>query len=281
MDKFKQITDRFSIDSEVIFNGSFCGEKSLGSDLDHQSSKHDYQGHMHFLRSGKLTVLSKEGNKWLFDKPTVIVLPKSTEHRIITEESEDVVVLCATINFKALEQQQLIDALPKLISLSLEQGPMQETVTWMFDEIKSTGLGQKSIVDKLCDILLIQMFRQLSEQGTIMQGVLAGLSHPALASTIASLQESPQEAWTLDSMASHAAMSRSKFSELFRETVGQTPNDFLTDLRVSIAQQLLKQDKPVSLVANQVGYEHGSALARVFRKKTGLSPKEWLQRLHA
>jgi len=52
----------------------------------------------------------------------------------------------------------------------------------------------------------------------------------------------------------------------------------LTDLRIAIAQGLLKKDKPVSLVANEVGYEHGSALARVFRKKTGLSPKEWLMK---
>jgi AraC-like DNA-binding protein len=110
--------------------------------------------------------------------------------------------------------------------------------------------------------------------------MLAGLSHPALAPTLVKLQEAPEEAWTLDLMAESAAMSRSKFSELFRDTVGQTPNDFLTDLRISTAQQLLIQDKPVSLVANKVGYEHGSVLARVFRKKTGLSPKEWLQKFH-
>ena len=113
-----------------------------------------------------------------------------------------------------------------------------------------------------------------------MQGMLAGLSHPALGETLALLQEMPEEQWTVESMADRAAMSRSKFAEVFRDTVGQTPNDFLTDLRVSIAQQLLKQDHPVSLIANKVGYEHGSALARVFRKKTGLSPKEWLQTIH-
>ncbi|MEH6446324.1 MAG: AraC family transcriptional regulator [Oceanospirillaceae bacterium] len=275
MDKFKAITNSFSIDTEVIFSGSFCGDKALGGKTEGDC------GHLHFLKSGKLTILSDTGNKWMFDKPTVIVLPKSTEHQIISSETQDAEVLCATIKFNALEQQQLIANLPKLISIGLDQGPMQDTINWMFDAINDTGLGHKSIVDKLCDILLIQMFRQLAEQGTILQGMLAGLSHPALAKTIVSLQESPAQGWTLDSMASHAAMSRSKFSELFRETVGQTPNDFLTDLRVSIAQQLLKQDKSVAIVANSVGYEHGSALARVFRKKTGLSPKEWLQKLHA
>jgi AraC-like DNA-binding protein len=279
VDKLQKFVNSFSVDSEVIFNGSFCGGKSLGSG----ASDH---GHLHFLKSGKLTVKCADGHKLVFDKPTIIVLPSSTEHQIISTESEDVDVLCATIKFKGVEQQRLIPSLPKLICMTLDDGPMQETVKWMFNElngvdIESTGLGQQSIVDKLCDILLIQMFRDLSEKGIVMQGMLAGLSHPGLAKTLAVLQESPEEAWTVETMAEHAAMSRSKFAELFRDTLGQTPNDFLTDLRVSIAQQLLMQDKPVSLVANSVGYEHGSALARVFRKKTGLSPKQWLQKLHS
>jgi len=94
------------------------------------------------------------------------------------------------------------------------------------------------------------------------------------------LQEAPERDWNLAAMASSAAMSRSKFAALFRDTVGQTANEFLTDLRISLAQELLQQDQAVSLVANRVGYEHGSALARVFRKKTGLSPMQWLEKLH-
>ena len=43
---------------------------------------------------------------------------------------------------------------------------------------------------------------------------------------------------------------------------------------------LLKENKPVALVANAVGYENGSALARVFRKKMGISPKEWVDQTH-
>ena len=274
MDKFQKVLSRFSISAEVIFNGNFCGGKTLGS-----NSPMDKLGHMHFLKSGKLTLVSAQGHKLIFDKPSLIVLPFATEHQIIASETEEVDVLCANMKFIAAEQQQLITSLPKLICLPIDSGPMLQTVQWMFDEVSATGLGQKSIVDKLCSILLIQMFRQLAEKGVVMQGMLAGLSHPALGKTLALLQEMPEEQWTVESMAEHAAMSRSKFAEVFRDTVGQTPNNFLTDLRVSIAQQLLKQDHSVSLVANKVGYEHGSALARVFRKKTGLSPKEWLQKL--
>lgn len=275
MNKLQNIIDNFTVNSEVIFNGSFCGGKTLGA------SDTSNGGHLHYLRSGKLTILSDFGHKMLFDKPAVILLPFGTAHQIVATETDSAELICAAIKFTALEQRQMVSSLPKLVYLNLDSGPMSDTVTWMFEEIESTGLGQKSIVGKLCDILLIQMLRKLSEEGLVIQGMLAGLSHPALASVLVKLQDAPEEAWTLELMAENAAMSRSKFAELFRDTIGQTPNDFLTDLRISIAQQLLAQDKPVSLVANKVGYEHGSALARVFRKKTGLSPKEWRLKLHA
>lgn len=274
MDKVSEIINNFSISADVIFSGSFCGEKSLGSNLPAEN------GHIHFLRSGVLTVLSGDGQRIVLDKPSVIVLPHSTFHQILSAESEDVDLVCASIRFETAGQRQLIEVLPKFIYFTLEDGPMAETAQWLFAESIDEALGRKAIVDKLCDIFLIQMLRHLVKEGLVIQGMLAGLAHPKLAKTISLIQESPHEPWTLDTMAASAAMSRSKFAALFKETLGQPPNDYLIDLRVSIAQELLKEDKSVSFVANSVGYEHGSALARVFRKKTGLSPKEWLQKIY-
>ena len=70
-------------------------------------------------------------------------------------------------------------------------------------------------------------------------------------------------------------MSRARFASLFKEVIGQTPSDYLAVLRIEIAKSILRQDRSVGWVANEVGYENASALARVFRSKTGLSPKEW------
>ena len=79
-------------------------------------------------------------------------------------------------------------------------------------------------------------------------------------------------------MANIALMSRSKFAAVFKDNIGRPPNEYITELRLTLAQELLKKKKPVNIVANEVGYEHGSALARVFKKKLGLSPKEWIQK---
>ncbi|GAB3482769.1 AraC family transcriptional regulator [Marinomonas epiphytica] len=270
----KNLLDHFTINCDVFFSGQFCGGKALGNDMAEGS------GHLHYLRSGRLTIRSQSGQKVTFDQPTIILLPVSTSHQVITEETEQAELVCAEVHFMGREHRHMLNNLPKLLFLPLNSSAMTATVEWLFDEIYSDALGKKALVGKLCDVLLIQMLRDLTEQGVVIQGMLAGLTHPTLGPVLAQLQESPEEAWTLDMMAQQANMSRSKFAQLFRATLGQTPNDFLTDLRLSLAQQLLKQNTPVSLVANQVGYEHGSVLSRVFRKKTGLSPKEWLQKFN-
>ncbi|MGR0278736.1 AraC family transcriptional regulator [Marinomonas dokdonensis] len=272
MNKLESILENFSIQSDVIFNGNFCGQKMLGVEQVANS------GHLHYLRSGKVSITCQSGHKMHFDQPSLIFLPATSPHYLMASDLDQAELICARVDFTALEQQKMIASLPKLVSVALADSPMEVTVDWLFREIGGAGLGQKALVTKLCDILMIQVFRHLSDEGLVIQGVLAGLSHPQLSKLMVKLQDSVEEVWSLESMAEQAGMSRSKFAEVFRETVGQTPNDFLTDLRLNHAQQLLLESKPVSLVANQVGYEQGSVLARVFRKKLGMSPKEWLKK---
>ncbi len=72
-------------------------------------------------------------------------------------------------------------------------------------------------------------------------------------------------------------MSRASFAAHFHKVVGQTPADYVLSWRVSLAQKRLRDGRPMALIADEVGYESPSALARAFRRKIGTSPREWLQ----
>jgi len=65
----------------------------------------------------------------------------------------------------------------------------------------------------------------------------------------------------------------------FKSVIGQTPADYLLSWRVSLAQKLMREGRSITLIAAQVGYESPSALSRAFRRKTGLSPRDWLKDL--
>ena len=142
--------------------------------------------------------------------------------------------------------------------------------------VTQIGQGQVVVLNVgTSDGIAIGDVMAVYQTGELVQGVLAGLAHPQLAKVIMAIHQAPAEAWTLEKMLELAHMSRSKFAEEFRRTLGQSPGDYVIEWRVTVAQNLLKKNKPVGWIANEVGYENSSALARVFRKKTGLSPKEW------
>jgi len=72
-------------------------------------------------------------------------------------------------------------------------------------------------------------------------------------------------------------MSRTVFANTFREVVGQTPADYLTDWRILLAQSRLRQGQSIKLLAEELGYANPSALSRVFAARTGQSPRDWLK----
>ncbi|MBQ0729592.1 MAG: AraC family transcriptional regulator [Oleispira antarctica] len=272
MDRLSEILIRFSMNAQVFFSGNLCGITPFGA-------SDNSEGHLHLLKSGKLTLIDDQGEKTVFDRPTVIFFPQASHHRIITSESDQAELVCANIQYRDGFNNPLAKALPKFIFFDIENSEyLGETANWLFDEAFNERCGRQPMIDRLSDIFLIQVLRQVLEDGAVAHGMLAGLSHPQLSKVMMSIHEQPEKNWNLESLSKLAAMSRSKFAELFKEVVGQPPGDYLTDWRLFIAQGLLQKNKSVGLVANEVGYENGSALARVFRKKTGLSPKEWLNK---
>lgn len=272
MDRLSEILIRFSMNAQVFFSGNLCGTQSFGSNK-------NSEGHLHFLKSGKLTLVNEQGEKIVFDRPTVIFFPQSTHHRIISNESDKAELVCANIQYSDGFNNPLANALPKFIFFDIEDSDyLGQTANWLFEEAFNERCGRQPMIDRLSDIFLIQVLRQVLDNGAVAHGMLAGLSHPQLSKVMIRIHEQPEENWSLESLSQLAAMSRSKFAELFKNVVGQPPGDYITDWRLFIAQGLLKKNNPVGLVANKVGYENGSALARVFRKKTGLSPKEWLDK---
>ncbi len=66
----------------------------------------------------------------------------------------------------------------------------------------------------------------------------------------------------------------------FKEQVGMTPTEYLTHLRIDYAKQLLSQKKllnvSIATIAEMCGYYDEHYFSRVFRAKTGMSPREYL-----
>ena len=100
-----------------------------------------------------------------------------------------------------------------------------------------------------------------------------------MGTALSAIHESVNTPWTVESLAEAAGMSRSAFAARFKELLGQTPLEYVTEWRMQKAMQLLQQrDKKLIDVARSVGYESGAAFSKAFKRVVGINPGEIPQR---
>ena len=97
------------------------------------------------------------------------------------------------------------------------------------------------------------------------------------APAVAAIHANPEYSWGLQNLAERCNLSRSRFTALFKDRIGMTVGEYLTDWRIYIAQEKLRSGKPVTLVALDVGYGSQPAFTRAFASKVGMSPREWIK----
>ena len=84
---------------------------------------------------------------------------------------------------------------------------------------------------------------------------------------------------SIDELAQRAGMSTRNFTRRFRQATGEPPIAYLHKLRINCARQLLETDfKSVQQVCHEVGYEDVPFFRKIFKRYTGLAPKEYKQR---
>lgn len=93
------------------------------------------------------------------------------------------------------------------------------------------------------------------------------------------LTENCEHDISIADVAQNAAMSERTFLRRFRRQIGTTPSEYLLKARLERSCRLLAEsDLPVDKIARRSGMGNGSQLAKLFRKRFGVSPTEYRRR---
>jgi transcriptional regulator GlxA family with amidase domain len=110
---------------------------------------------------------------------------------------------------------------------------------------------------------------------------LSALDDPRLARVIETILNRPEQHHTLDVLASIAYTSRSTFTRHFEQSFGRTPMDYLREIRLRRAAQLLRiKGLTVDSVASKVGFAGRSHFSRAFHDQFGCSPADFRRHQH-
>lgn len=154
---------------------------------------------------------------------------------------------------------------------------MQALASEMVEEVP----GSEIVTTRLAEVLFIQVLRAHIASGPERnKGWLRAIFDPQMGTALSAIHNKVNTPWTVDSLAKAAGMSRSAFAARFKDLLGQTPLEYVTEWRMQKAMQLLlERDKKLIDVALSVGYESDAAFSKAFKRVVGASPGEYLKRV--
>ncbi|QES44510.1 AraC family transcriptional regulator [Streptomyces venezuelae] len=184
-------------------------------------------------------------------------------------------MLIGTYQMRGEITGRLLDALPPLLVLPGEvwECPLTPLVA---DEIGKDEPGQAVVLDRLLDLLLIAALRAwFSRPEAAAPAWYRAMGDPVVGRALRLLQDDPAHPWTIAHLAAKAGVSRAALARRFAELVGEPPMTYLTNWRLALAADLLRDtDLTIAAIAHRIGYGSAFALSGAFKRVYGVSPQE-------
>ena len=86
---------------------------------------------------------------------------------------------------------------------------------------------------------------------------------------------------TLDELAAEAGLSRAFLARSFGQLFGTSPHQYLMGLRLEHAKRALAAGASVTEVCYEVGFESLGTFSSTFRRRVGMSPRDWQRHTRA
>ncbi|UPG90388.1 AraC family transcriptional regulator [Luteibacter aegosomaticola] len=275
LDRLSDMLDRFRVRASLFHAGPLCGL--------HVFDARPGRAFMHVLRRGTLEIRHPKGLAIAptvhLSEPTLLLYPRPLHHEFLNPPVDGSDFACATLDFEGGGQHPIVQSLPAFMAIPLAAiDGLEASLDLLFSEADQVRCGFRPLADRLFEVVLIKLLRWIVDHPAdagVREGVMMGLSDPRLARSLVALHRAPEATWSVERMADIAGMSRSAFAATFRMVTGTTPAAYLLDWRVSMAATLLRAGCAAKQVAIDVGFADSATLSKAFRKRMGVSPRQW------
>lgn len=185
-------------------------------------------------------------------------------------------LLTGTYQFDHEVGRRLLDALPPLLVIPAAgwRGPL---IPYLADEMARDEPGQQAVLDRLLDLVLIAVLRSwFARPEARAPGWYRAHGDPVAGAALRLMHDDPARPWTLAALAKEIGVSRATLARRFTDLVGESPIGYLTEWRLTLAADLLREPgATVGSVARQVGYGSSFALSTAFKRRHGVSPAQY------
>ncbi len=238
-----------------------------------------------------------DGNRHLLVKGNLFVLPPFVVHKIKAIQGEDVEIIgCEFLTDFVSKHESLsykdsgffdfafiepflmsMEAVrPRLQLAGKSQAVVEELMQEMYHEYCNKKKYFEIIVKSDLLKLLANVARVYEESEDPKNEELFGRYREAVNAAISYIVENYNANIYIEDVCKIAMMSQTYFSYLFKQITGYTFVEYVNNLRIKKAMEMLKDfDTSITDICYTVGFNDAAYFNRVFRKETGLSPRRY------
>lgn len=169
----------------------------------------------------------------------------------------------------------LINGLPGPVHLKDFANQHRSFLNAVFDEFEGQRGSHpmtQQIAVRLTEALLTIVLKEATSKNN-SHAIYKGLADPVIARVTAAILQNPQKNWKLEDWLEIAHLSRSALNTRFSASVGMTPRQFVTHVRLTRASELLTDTSlSIAKIAERANYGSEAAFNRAFSKWCGLTP---------
>jgi AraC-like DNA-binding protein len=189
-------------------------------------------------------------------------------------------MICGFLSAQEIWRNPLLSALPRLFKVDMRGSSaswLETSLRFATREAASARAGGAAVLAKLAELLFVEAVRRyVDTMPDDRTGWLAGLRDRFVARALTLMHARPAHPWTVEELAQRVGVSRSGLAQRFAELLGMPPMQYLAQWRLQLAAHHLRTaDRPLAVVAENVGYESEAAFNRAFKREFGLPPATW------
>lgn len=209
----------------------------------------------------------------------------STESPLPTrgDGGNEVEFLCGEFRYLGPLRPLLLDALPSPLRIPLlgseSRQALELVLALIHQELNREQQGSGAVLTALSQVLLAMGLRAHARDPNGALGLIGALQDTRIGCSLQAMLATPAHPWSVDELATLAAMSRATYFRHFRQRLGCSVWEFMVRVRMVRAGELLRQPDhlPIGEVAQRVGYQSEAAFAKAFKQLTGLAPGKFRQ----
>lgn len=277
-DQHRQIVERVPIRSCLAYNGFYFGEyhEPFLETPEHSHPQHEIVT-LHFQESTQMewTIEGRSQNTPIVDR-SVCLFPAHSTHRAVCQTAGSFSLLTldlAQVASVAYEDVK-VDRIELISQVNVFDPVVHHIEQLLRLELQGSEFNNHLYVDSLATALSIHLIRQYATQPPKQREFLAGLTPHQLRTVLEYIQAHLDENLSLESISQVAGMSRYHFIRRFKQTMHESPYQYLIGQRIEQAKQLLRVSQlSIADTAIACGFANQSHLTKHFKQRIGLTPQ--------